>query len=634
MSELKVFKEVSSLPSTLVPNGMYLIRNGTGFDIKVADATGKMAHSLNIGGLTAEQTVALNRFQAAVGSGSSMNIAYVTDVSNINVGEAIETLEIGYYSSASKKGGGTFRKVPSATTLIPGIVISSKDGYKFKREVEGDRYELEMFGYVQGGSDDSDVFFSSMRSVAQHQGRLVLPKTGELFIDASPTSTKFLQPGLKELDGNGCTINLINPTNNEIWLAAGCNGLDIHHVVLRPGKNAARSGGFFGRSNSKIKIRYCDIEAKKNHAIINRIIKNEGDVVCEAWEVHDNVTNVVREVTDARYITGDSAYQNILFDVHKISDTSTSNDMDVLWTQTKAVPDAHGRRHRGHKIYNNYCKGGRYGIAVYFGEGCIVHDNITIDNVRGIVFQDKGSFNKIYDNYVYNYTTGILIAYESTGNEVYNNTLRRLSDWQPTIYGQGHIVCYVQPTRNTIKNNKIFCESARGPNWGIYLGINASGNTIEGNEIYGQTARAAIVLESSWGTVELPGTSATIRSIGYDAENNPNWSTRDSVDNNIKNNIIDISIARPSIVLISRNDDDVVRSVKGTVITGNRVPDGSQSNVYVQFIQKDAAGIVGTVMNGNVYPAGSAAGKFILGSAVNYARLEKEAGRPEVGFES
>ena len=51
--------------------------------------------------------------------------------------------------------------------------------------------------------------------------------------------------------------------------------------------------------------------------------------------------------------------------------------MDQIWPVDKAVPNAGGRRHRNHTVYNNECKGGRYGICLYFSEGSAVHDNRT-----------------------------------------------------------------------------------------------------------------------------------------------------------------------------------------------------------------------------------------------------------------
>ena len=626
MSELRVFKEVSNLPAVLVPNGIYLIRTGSGFDIRVADATGKVAHSINNGGLTTEQAAALNRFQASIGTGTSMSIAYLTDIANTNVGATVDRLDVAYYSANTTKGGGIFKKVPASTALETGIVVASKDGHRFKREVDGNRYELEMFGYVPGSSDDSNLFFSSVKAVAALGGRLVLPKNGTLYIDASSTSSKFIPSGIKEIDGNGCTIYMINPTNNEIWLADATSDLEIHHLTIRPGEGVARSGGIFGRGGSRIHIHHCDILSLKNHNIICRMISMVDGYQTQEWELHDNKLEVQRGVTIDRYSSADGSYHNILFDLHQISPDSTNNNMDTRWVAEKAVPDAGGRRHRNHKVYDNFCKGGRYGIAMYFSDGSVIRHNRTEDNVRGIVLQDKGRFNKIFGNQVFDYTTGILLAYEPEQNEVYNNTLRRRAGWHFNGSGQGHIMCYVQPTKNTIRNNKCFCDDDGSPSWGIFVAINATGNVVEGNEIYGKVGRSVIVLESSWGGTADNGITYSIF--------NSSWSTRDSVDNIIRDNIIDVTVKVPGIVLCSRNDGNDVRKVAGTIISGNQFGSETANSQYVRLISQDAAGVSGTIGYLNTYPAKATASNFIMGISANWAKLSPEANRTSVAWES
>ena len=578
------------------------------------------------GGLTTEQQAALERFAAQAGTGSLMQIAYLTDVANTTTGTTVDTLEIGYYSSAVTKGGGLFKRVDSKTPVQTGIIVATKDGHKFQRVVEGGRYELEMFGYLPGGKNDSDLFFASIKAVAAVGGRLVLPRNGALYIDASDTSSKYIPPGIKEIDGNGCTLYLINPTNNEIWLADATGDLEIHHLVIRPGEGAARSGGIFGRGGSRVHIHHCDIYSKQNHNILCRMSSMVDGYQVESWELHDNKLEVDRGINIAETGSSNGAYINILFDLARIDPNNTNNNMDTRWMTDKAVPNAGGRRHRNHNIYNNVCKGGRYGIALYFSEGSVVRDNRTENNTRGIVLHDKGRGNKIYNNQIYDYTTGILLAYEAEMNEVYNNTLHRRAGWGFNSNGQGHIVLYVQPTRNTIRGNKCFCDDDGSPTWGIYVGVNATGNIVENNEIYGRVGRATIVLESSWG-----GTADN--AITYNLAN-PNWSTMDSIGNIIRNNILEVSVRVPGIVLCSRNDDTVVRKLTGTIVSGNQFGAASANSQYVRLITQDPAGISGTIGYLNTYPPTATASNFIMGAAANWAKLSPEVNRTSVSWES
>jgi hypothetical protein len=47
MATLRFAKVVSSLPATLTPNTLYLVRTGAGFDLYVSDATGSIAYPVN-----------------------------------------------------------------------------------------------------------------------------------------------------------------------------------------------------------------------------------------------------------------------------------------------------------------------------------------------------------------------------------------------------------------------------------------------------------------------------------------------------------------------------------------------------------------------------------------------------------
>lgn len=50
MSEFKAHKVVSSLPSTLEPDTIYLVRVGVGFDFYCSDTTGSIAYKVNDSG--------------------------------------------------------------------------------------------------------------------------------------------------------------------------------------------------------------------------------------------------------------------------------------------------------------------------------------------------------------------------------------------------------------------------------------------------------------------------------------------------------------------------------------------------------------------------------------------------------
>ena len=100
-------------------------------------------------------TAAPNRFQTSIGTGTSMSIAYLTDIANTNVSATVYRLEVAYYSANTTKGGGIFvaDRTDNTSQDNGGTVIVSKDGTRWKRQVEGGRVSLADFGILPDGKD-------------------------------------------------------------------------------------------------------------------------------------------------------------------------------------------------------------------------------------------------------------------------------------------------------------------------------------------------------------------------------------------------------------------------------------------------------------------------------------------------
>lgn len=47
MSDLKLYKEIGSVPDDLGPDSIYAIRTGSGFDLYMTDTTGSVAYKIN-----------------------------------------------------------------------------------------------------------------------------------------------------------------------------------------------------------------------------------------------------------------------------------------------------------------------------------------------------------------------------------------------------------------------------------------------------------------------------------------------------------------------------------------------------------------------------------------------------------
>lgn len=48
MSKLRIEKVIGSVPGTLEPDCIYAVRSGAGYDLRVSDMTGSVAHKLNL----------------------------------------------------------------------------------------------------------------------------------------------------------------------------------------------------------------------------------------------------------------------------------------------------------------------------------------------------------------------------------------------------------------------------------------------------------------------------------------------------------------------------------------------------------------------------------------------------------
>lgn len=62
MSVLAIHKVVGDTPVPLDADSIYVVRVGTGFDLKVTDSTGSVAHSLNLTAGADGQSVTVHQF--------------------------------------------------------------------------------------------------------------------------------------------------------------------------------------------------------------------------------------------------------------------------------------------------------------------------------------------------------------------------------------------------------------------------------------------------------------------------------------------------------------------------------------------------------------------------------------------
>jgi len=64
MGVIRFKKVIGNLPAQLEPDTVYAVRTGTGFDLYISDATGSVAHGLNLSTTNTVSQLDLNKLYA------------------------------------------------------------------------------------------------------------------------------------------------------------------------------------------------------------------------------------------------------------------------------------------------------------------------------------------------------------------------------------------------------------------------------------------------------------------------------------------------------------------------------------------------------------------------------------------
>ncbi len=122
MSKIKIDKVVSVLPSTLIPDTVYAVRSGGGFDLYFSDVTGSVAHKLNSDNVLYDNTIsglnsdnvkeAIDELKAELPDTTNSPVATVADAQGSTLG-----LEQGLLAAAGQ---------PALTVLAVGQTNTGK----------------------------------------------------------------------------------------------------------------------------------------------------------------------------------------------------------------------------------------------------------------------------------------------------------------------------------------------------------------------------------------------------------------------------------------------------------------------------------------------------------------------------
>ena len=90
MALISVYKVVSSLPSSLDSNALYLVRTGAGFDFYVSDSTGSVAYQINSSGAGGGLSNIVEDTTPQLGGDLDLNSNDITGTGNISITGEIE----------------------------------------------------------------------------------------------------------------------------------------------------------------------------------------------------------------------------------------------------------------------------------------------------------------------------------------------------------------------------------------------------------------------------------------------------------------------------------------------------------------------------------------------------------------
>lgn len=224
MSKIKIDKVVSSVPGTLVPDTLYAIRTGEGFDLEITDQTGATAHKLNLPDVSAissgstlglEQSLLANAGQPAL---TILAVGFTTSgkVQGCSLGDG-NVVEV--YASGADFNAGTvlYREFMALgepicfTGLSDGAIIKSTQGfYGFSEQVDGaDESPMPLLSY---GLSFKSTFFYAFRSCQSYLPGAAGTNQGWVHVVNGPIAST-----VKLTNGAGVTVQGQEGIELEPW---------------------------------------------------------------------------------------------------------------------------------------------------------------------------------------------------------------------------------------------------------------------------------------------------------------------------------------------------------------------------------------------------------------------------------
>jgi parallel beta-helix repeat protein len=355
-----------------------------------------------------------------------------------------------------------------------------------------------------GATDDTAAVNACLAAAAAANGTVVIPPGNFLVGGVN------IPNGVRLIQGAGGRFSLANTANAGLRMlgtipagaAANVADLTVQGLYIDAKNNSQTMNPIWGQNCSGVRL-------------LDNVIVNMSNGIGILLRIYEGVNSGGGNVVSRNKVFGDSC-SDPNSDPWYAIDVGTSIVYDLIgagpskytashdnWKGVGLPPCNAARMtatgtayHTGTIITENRISGGYYGISAVGLQQCVISNNSTQSNVRGISLQHCSSANLVAGNAVLeNKSAGIHVAYGSSYNRIGNNRVY-------TTIGniEALFQCYVGTKYNVFSANTGFSFDTTGPKHGLYCAVHCDHTLFEGNQIYGNFSRSGASVESAWKT--------------------------------------------------------------------------------------------------------------------------------------
>ena len=492
------------------------------------------------------------------------------DIAGLVAGEAV-VLELESYGVNTGMGGGVFERV-NAGVEVPGFRVKTADGVLFRRvNAEGQRptIKLEYLGWVPEMQGNQAPLIQRAINAAAVAGLPVeMPKPAAILRCASWLR---LPKNLLEVIGNDCQI---------FFYFDGIKGLGIdsesgistkisnlHIDFDRQDTRLQQVIGLWLWDQKNCVVENCRINSKENHSFLCRTSKDAAEpssggrfrgLECYTLKAVEN-----------------EARQNLILDVDGVS------SMDAIWLSSHDVPERIG--HEDYEITDCNFRCGRYGIGGNWANNVRVSNTILYGNVRAFSMQnrcDGVDFSNV--KALETKSAPAHVGYQSKNVSVKDSVIKT-----SRCDGQGLIHANVGVSGCHFENLECESTGAIGQLWGIYFGVNVTGNVAKNITLKGNFRSSVLCMESDW--VAGVGYGNTIPGM---KDRSDVWATEESAANVFENIEVISDSTVPAVLLHAGNNN-----LRAPVLRNVRILGGNHGKDFT-YLESGKGKIVDMVMEG------------------------------------